>query len=111
MISEASQTSIKKAFIEFLVQEARDAFEGKDDLKNKVIGNFHFRDDKVDTCIIQLRALGLIRENQRKRSVHDKETYWTLTPYGDRRMVQLRALRRDAPVREKDASHKESSES
>ena len=110
MINETSQSSLKKAFVEFFEREVREAFEGKGDLKGKVIGNMKFRDDQIETCIIQLRALGLIRENQRKRSVHDKGTYWTLTPFGDQRMVQLGALRRDAPVRAKDASHQEATD-
>jgi hypothetical protein len=50
---------------------------------------------EVDTCIIQLRALGLIQESQRKRSVTDSGKYWSLTPYGDSKLVQLRALKRD----------------
>jgi hypothetical protein len=58
-------------------------------------------DEQIETCIIQLRALGLIRENQRKRSVHDKGTYWTLTLYGDQRMVQLRAHRKGAHARDR----------
>jgi hypothetical protein len=45
--------------------------------------------------MVQLRALGLIKENDRKRSVKDTGTYWTLTPYGNTLMVQLRAVRRE----------------
>jgi hypothetical protein len=105
MINEASQGALHKAFTDFFAREAREAFVGKGDLKGNVLAKFKFRDDEIDTCIIQLRALGLIRENQRKRSLHDKGTYWTLTPFGDQRMVQLRALRRDATVRVKDVHH------
>ena len=32
-----------------------------------------------------------------KRSVKDISTYWTLTSYGDRQMVQLRALKKIPP--------------
>ena len=56
--------------------------------------DFQFSHEQIDTCIVQLRALGLIKENQKPRSLKDTRTYWTLTPYGDHLMVQLRALRR-----------------
>jgi hypothetical protein len=56
---------------------------------------FKFDDFTLDTCVVQFRALGLIRDNKRARSVKDTSTYWTLTPFGDYTMVQLRALRRE----------------
>ena len=51
-------------------------------------GEFH-------TCIVQFRALGLIRPSKRARAAKDADTYWTLTPWGDRVMTNLRAKRRD----------------
>jgi DNA-binding PadR family transcriptional regulator len=47
------------------------------------------------TILVQLVALGLITKSDRKRSVADKSTYWTLTPYGRTRLIQLRAIRRE----------------
>jgi hypothetical protein len=52
-------------------------------------------DDEFGTIIVQLRALGLIQRSERKRSVTDKGTYWTLTPFGDTHLTTLRAIRRD----------------
>jgi len=46
------------------------------------------------TILIQLMAVGLITKSERRRSVTDKGTYWTLTPYGRTRLIQLRAVRR-----------------
>jgi hypothetical protein len=51
--------------------------------------------DDFGTVLIQLRALGLISRSERKRSVSDKGTYWTLTPYGDAHLTTLRAISRD----------------
>ncbi|KAB8066887.1 DUF4062 domain-containing protein [Janthinobacterium violaceinigrum] len=51
--------------------------------------------DDFQTIKIQLRALGLITKSTRSRSVKDTSTYWTLTPYGDNVMLQLRAIRKD----------------
>jgi hypothetical protein len=46
------------------------------------------------TILVQLMALGLITQSERRRSVADKGTYWTLTPYGRTRLIQLRAIRK-----------------
>lgn len=48
------------------------------------------------TILIQLLALGLVAQSERRRSVADKGTYWTLTPYGRTRLIQLRALRKSS---------------
>jgi hypothetical protein len=52
-------------------------------------------DDDFGTLVVQLRALGLIQRSDRKRSVNDKGTYWTLTPYGDTHLTTLRAIQRN----------------
>jgi hypothetical protein len=44
---------------------------------------------------VQLIALGLISKSEKKRSIKDSATYWSLTPYGETKMMQLRAFRRD----------------
>lgn len=63
-------------------------------------------DDDFGTVLIQLRALGLITRSERKRSVHDRGTYWTLTPYGDVQLTTLRAISRD-PLAERAADANE----
>jgi hypothetical protein len=55
-------------------------------------------DDHFGTVLIQLRALGLLSRSERKRSVTDKGTYWTLTPYGDEHLTSLRAISRDGQI-------------
>ena len=94
MINECSDVSLRVSLTQFLEREAKNAFQDDDDLKKKALLGFEFRDDEIDTCRVQLRALGLIRESVRARSVKDTGTYWTLSPYGDYLMTQLRALRR-----------------
>jgi Domain of unknown function (DUF4062) len=51
-------------------------------------------DHDFHTILIQLMALGLIAKSERRRSVADKGTFWTLTPYGQTRLIQLRAIRK-----------------
>jgi hypothetical protein len=95
MINEASDQGLRKAFRDFLTRESLKAFQNRKEFKGKTLWDFSFRADEIETCMVQLRALELIRENDRKRSVKDTDTYWTLTPYGNTLMVQLRAVRRE----------------
>ncbi len=47
-----------------------------------------------NTIKIQFKALGLICLSEKKRPISDTETYWKLTPYGDKVMTQLLAIRK-----------------
>ena len=94
MINECSEWELSLNFRRAFGQEARAALRTKESLKGYKLGQFKFRDNEIETCLLQFRALGLIVESVRARSVKDKNTYWKLTPYGDYLMTQLRALRR-----------------
>lgn len=94
MINEASDTALRQAFRGFLEREASRIYGDGKQFKGKHLRDFSFHAHEIDTCIVQLRALGLVKENDRKRSVKDVGTYWTLTPYGNALMVQLRAVHR-----------------
>ena len=108
MINETSQNELRDSFQKFLESKARFAFRKDKDLRGKGLINFNFG-NHIETAIVQFRALGLIRENIRQRSVKDTKTYWTLTPYGDQLMIQLRAIRRE-PVSSEDESDDSSSQ-
>lgn len=95
MIHEAPERTLKQAFQQFVIAETKRTFENQDRFKDQAFGAFVLDQQDVETCIIQLRALGLIKPNDKKRSVHDKGIYWTLTPYGNTMVVQLRAIRKD----------------
>lgn len=95
MINEASDRLLRASFNRFFSEVARREFSKEKQLKSKELYDFEFNDNDIDTCIVQLRALGLMRENVKQRSVKDTGTYWTLTPYGDTKMVQLRAIRKN----------------
>jgi len=99
MIAEASNSQLREAFSTRLSELAKESFKDASNMKRKVLYGFKFNDHDIDTCIIQLRALGLIHESEKKRSIHDKGAYWILTPYGDQKMVQLRALRKSSQAK------------
>lgn len=94
LINEASESKLRRSLITHLSEISLKEFKEHEAFQDKNLSSFTFRDSEIDTCIIQLRALGLIEESKRKRSVKDTSTYWTLTDYGDRQMVKLRALKK-----------------
>lgn len=50
--------------------------------------------EDFQTVIVQLVALGLVKHSDKKHSIADRKTYWSLTQYGQKQLIQLRALRR-----------------
>lgn len=49
-----------------------------------------------DQIRVQLQALGLMEPGIKKRAVSDTKTYWKLTPFGEKYLIQIRALRKDS---------------
>ncbi|MEV5751695.1 DUF4062 domain-containing protein [Actinoallomurus sp. NPDC052308] len=47
--------------------------------------------EEFETILVQFMALGLIVRGTKRRSVSDTGIYWKLTPYGEKRTIQLRA--------------------
>lgn len=64
----------------------------KKDLRK--LETFSIKDQDFQTIKIQFRALNYMTESTKKRSIHDKKKYWTLTNYGDKIMTRLRAIRK-----------------
>jgi hypothetical protein len=95
MIHEATEPELKSALDGF--SEVENIYRLHEDKKfaRHSLGKFRISQDDFQTIKVQLRALGLIAKNDKARSVKDSGTYWTLTPYGDEVMTQLRAIRRD----------------
>lgn len=49
-----------------------------------------------DQICVQFQALGLMEPGIKKRAVSDTKTYWKLTPFGEKYLIQIRALRKDS---------------
>lgn len=63
-------------------------------------------DEDFQTILLQLDALGLVQHSSKKnRSVKDDANYWSLTPYGRTRLVQLRALQAGEVSLEREREH------
>lgn len=96
MIHEATEPALKSALDNFAETENFDRLSDEQKLARHALSNFRINQDDYQTIKVQLRALGLIAKNDKARSVKDSGTYWTLTPYGDEVMTQLRAIRRES---------------
>lgn len=94
LLNEATDRQVRTALRDTISKDGRRDFQSNS--MNAGFGLLAVRVDEgeIDTCIVQFRALGLIKESQRRRSVSDVGKYWSLTPYGDYKLVQLRAMRR-----------------
>lgn len=95
LINEANENHIRNLITTFVKKHGTENLKKNKDSKGHKFKNFVLNDEDYHTIKIQLRALGLIQQSNQKRAVRDKETYWTLTPYGDTIMNQLRAVKRE----------------
>jgi hypothetical protein len=92
MIDESSEDALRKKINSFIEERAYRDLSKKN--KGKKLRYFGIADKDFQTLKIQYRALNLIEESIRKRGVHDKGKYWTLTIYGDNVMTRLRAIKK-----------------
>lgn len=95
MIHEATEPALKNALDSLAEAENAERLRENKKLARHALHSFRISQDDFQTIKVQLRALGLITKNDKARSVKDSGTYWTLTPYGDEIMTQLRAIRRN----------------
>lgn len=112
LLQEAEENNLHKGIQNFLVSEFLDevadvalkkAKENGHDIEREMLYSHKVtvNNDHFGTILVQLMALGLIRRSDKKRSVNDTGTYWALTPYGETKTIQLRALKKagsDAPA-------------
>ena len=101
LIDEASDTNLKRALDELVMQKTRDAMatvRKREREAGREIESLALDDNDFNTIKVQFLALRLIAKSTKRksRSVNDKATYWSLTPYGENAMVTLRAIPRVA---------------
>jgi hypothetical protein len=94
MVYEAAESVFEEQINNLLSDKTIEQIRKRKEFSKKVISKFKISDNDFQTIKVQLKALGLITKNLRNRSVNDKGTYWTLTPYGDNVMTRLIAIKR-----------------
>jgi hypothetical protein len=107
LLQEAEEAKLRERLQEFLllenVDELTTAFikKAKDKSRHTITVDrlyspeVEVRAEEFGTILVQLTALGLIRRSDRKRSVKDSGVYWALTPFGEARTIQLRAIKKN----------------
>ncbi|WP_176055821.1 DUF4062 domain-containing protein [Brucella intermedia] len=88
LINEANDRTIENELARFWLRSNTDWNKYK--IYEPSISKSSYND-----VIVQLRALNLIQTGQKRRGVNDRGSYWSLTDYGDRYLVALRARRKD----------------
>lgn len=83
MLDESSESDLKNELNEYL------KLRTKERPRTLNVNSVDFQ-----TLKVQFVALGLVTKSEKKRSIKDSGTYWSLTPYGETKMMQLRALKR-----------------
>ncbi|WP_236210376.1 DUF4062 domain-containing protein [Metapseudomonas otitidis] len=94
MIDEAKDATLVQALTAMIKEYAVEELMEDKELEGLNLQSFKVSPDDYLTIKVQLRALGLITQSSKNRSVKDTGTYWTLTPYGDTVMTRLRAIQR-----------------
>ncbi len=90
LVDESSEEKMKSVFIESVREDILKADKSYNHNHSKI------EEESFQQIKVQLIALRIIELSDRKRTVKDTETYWRLTPYGFRVMMNLKALRRES---------------
>lgn len=91
MIDEAPEPSLRDTFNNHMLSDIQNAPAG-DWTSQWSRRSAEISDKSWGTVIVQLRALRLISNGTKKRTVSDKAVYWKLTQAGDDYLVALRAV-------------------
>lgn len=94
MIDEISDGELHSGINRSIAKSARLSLESNEELEGLNILEIKMLSSYFQTVKVQFRALGLILKSEKNRSVKDKDTYWTLTPYGENLMTTLRAIKK-----------------
>lgn len=95
MLDEAADDRLRAGLSQMVRSRMLDSWQADEKLEGfSGARNFAVAARDEQTIKIQLRALGLIEQSKKVRSIKDTRTFWSLTPYGDAVLVQLRAIRK-----------------
>ncbi len=95
MLDEATDDKLRAGIVQLVKDSSTEMLEEDVHLKgHRNLQSFSVLARDEQTVKIQLRALGLIQQSTKNRSVKDTRTFWSLTPYGDTVLVNLRAIRK-----------------
>lgn len=94
IIDEATDSDLRTEINRMIREVNIGTLQKNAKLKMYRLDDFTINGEDFNTIKVQLLALKLITNSVKGRSVRDKANYWTLTPYGETVMTQLRAIRK-----------------
>lgn len=89
LVDEASEEKMKNVFIDSIREDILKTHRSYEPNHSRI------EEESFQQVKVQLIALRIIEISDKKRTLKDTETYWHLTPYGFRVMMNLKALRRE----------------
>ncbi len=92
MIDRATTAQLRTALVELCRERVEQKVRADTARATEI--SISVASETMNIVIIQMRALGLIKKDERQRSLRDTSTYWSLTSYGDTVMTRLKAIRR-----------------
>lgn len=111
MLDEVADEKIRAGLSQLVKERILESRNNDPELKGyRSLRNFLVSSRDEQTIKIQLRALGLIEQSKKARSVKDTRTFWSLTPYGDAVLVNLRAIRKGEFKESEDEAKDETAE-
>jgi len=87
MVDEASEPRLRNEIVKVIREQIKEK-------KNHRPANVEINGTDFQTIKVQLIALGLIEKSEKKRSIKDTEVYWSITPFGENKMMSLKALKK-----------------
>lgn len=97
MLDEASDRDLKRALDAFAESVRKPRLpKDKRQLKNSYLSEFVVAENDFHTIKIQFLALGLMAKSIKKKSLKATGNFWSLTPYGESVLTNLRAIRKEA---------------
>ena len=99
LIDEGTISQIESRLSEYLIsQYLREAFREFFAKKSLELSSASLTSEAKDAIVVQFIAIGYVQKGQKKRTVSDRGTYFTLTELGERAMYELRAAKRPTPA-------------
>lgn len=95
MLDETSEENLKGLLNNEIRNRSQEYITFYDKKTYEAFQNIEITDESMGQIQIQLRALGYIMLSEKKHTASDRSTYWTLTPYGNKIINQLLAIRKD----------------
>lgn len=94
LMDEATKREIKLRINDYISQKEGSEFQNGASKKGEEYIDYSISDESLDMFIIQFTALNYIERGVKKRPISDKGNYFKLTSIGERKMYELRAVRK-----------------